>query len=256
MCQVSMMENLNHKERMHMPQVYPKAVMLTHTPDPLTLIYTAYKQCYSKKDVVLVYNDESILKQDKVNLVKKCMESGHHSPLEHVSFTFAVSGISRAASHQLVRHRIASHSQASQRYIKPSTDFDYVVPPTIDKNPELKDEYVKQIHSHMATYEKLTSEENHIAKEDARFLFPNAIATSLVVTMNARSLLNFFELRCCNRAQWEIRDIANQMLTHCQFVLPEVFVGAGPKCIRQGYCSEGAEFTCGKYPTKEEYFNK
>lgn len=174
---------------------------------------------------------------------------GHASVLEHVVFTFGVEGISRAASHQLVRHRIASYSQQSQRYV--TADFGYVTPGTIGEADGRRGKkgdagLAAQFHDHMersaALYAKLV--EGGIPAEDARFVLPNASETRILVTMNARELHHFFALRLCRRAQWEIREAALRMFRLAAGHAPLLFEGAGPGCVR-GKCPEG-EFGCGK----------
>jgi thymidylate synthase (FAD) len=182
--------------------------------------------------------DETEIKR----LIAKVLELGHFSVLEHASFTFAIEGISRACSHQLVRHRIASFSQQSQRYVK-MTEFEFPLPPSIEQNETL----VKQFHQAMSEAQKYYSAfiDAGIPAEDARYVLPNATETKLIMTANARSLLNFFELRLCTRAQWEIRNLAQLMLQEVRRVAPNIFSTAGPTCESKGYCSEGT-MGCGK----------
>lgn len=167
-----------------------------------------------------------------------------NSVWEHATFTFGLEGVSRALTHQLVRHRIASYDQQSQRYVS-AKQFEYVVPPKIAKNPEAKELFEKTMSDLQNTYDRLV--ELGIPKEDSRYVLPNACASRLICTMNVRSLMHFFGLRCCTRAQWEIRDMANQMLKICQEVAPKVFV-AGANCEQLGYCPEG-DMCCGRAPT-------
>jgi thymidylate synthase (FAD) len=200
---------------------------------------------------------------------------GHESPIEHVSFTFAVEGISRACSHQLVRHRIASFSQQSQRYVKFGS-FDYVIPPAVKNDEQALALYNEQMNSAAQSYEKLSEiltkkytaefmsagldeksaslKAQKKAIEDARFVLPNACETKIIVTMNARSLMNFFRLRCCNRAQWEIRAVAHEMLKCVSEVAPNLFKNAGPSCVRGG-CTEG-KMSCGKPEEMREFFKE
>ncbi len=172
-------------------------------------------------------------------LVRRVLASGHTSVLEHASFTFAIDGISRACSHQLVRHRQASYSQQSQRYVH-NEEPDYVVPSRI-KELGQEDRFKQAMENAWAMYRALEIAGVH--QEDARLVLPNAASTRLVVTMNARALHHFFSLRCCRRAQWEIRDLANEMLRQCRRVAPVLFETAGPGCAR-GPCPEGAK-SCG-----------
>lgn len=185
--------------------------LIACTPDPLNTIWLAYRQCRTP-----IPKNEST--ENKRRLVLNCIKLGHLSPLEHVNFTFSVSGVSRALSHQLVRHRIASYSQLSQRAHMPD---DFVVPPGIAKDKEAADVYHKHVESALTIYQWLLDQE--IKKEDARYLLPQAMATSLIITMNCRALLHFFEQRCHAAAQWEIRQLANAMRDICKSKLPEVF---------------------------------
>ena len=192
--------------------------------------------------------------ETQADFVAKVLESGHESPIEHVSFTFAVEGVSRALTHQLVRHRLASYSQQSQRYVDGS-NFDYILPPAIARIPEARARYEAFMEETARTYADLRGLlERHgragaKANEDARFVLPQAAESKVVITMNCRALLHFFELRCCARAQWEIRAMAQAMLALCRRELPVVFSSAGARCERLGYCPEGDRFCCGRYPT-------
>lgn len=228
--------------------------LLAHTPDALSLIYAAFRQCYHAGFVGDMWPKllkGEIDRQKQADFVEQVMESGHVSPIEHVSFTFAVQGVSRALTHQLVRHRIASYSQQSQRYVDGS-NFDYILPPSIAGNELARERFVRCIEAIGDAYrdvKALLEQAGHgQAKEDARFLLPQAAETRIVLTMNCRGLLNFFEHRCCMRAQWEIRALAEAMLSECRKALPAVFDVAGARCERLGYCPEGERFTCGRYP--------
>ncbi|MBR5734061.1 MAG: FAD-dependent thymidylate synthase [Desulfovibrionaceae bacterium] len=237
-----------------MPETSVSVTLLAHTPDPLALVYAAFRQCYFAGSVADMWPrllKGEISRQKQAELVDRVMASGHTSPIEHVSFTFALSGVSRALTHQLVRHRIASYSQQSQRYVD-ATDFDYVIPPKIAANPEARKLFTACMAQVGEAYTALKQllEEGGSAKEDARFVLPQAAASRIVVTMNCRSLLNFFEHRTCMRAQWEIRDAAGKMLAICRDVLPEIFTAAGPRCERLGYCPEGS-FSCGRFPARD-----
>jgi thymidylate synthase (FAD) len=195
------------------------------------------------------------------DFIRKVVASGHESPLEHVKFTFAIEGVSRALTHQLVRHRVASYSQQSQRYVK-AENFNYIIPPSIQEDGEMKKKFIKIMEHIQKEYngmlddfkQKDTSGER--ANQDVRFILPQAAETKIVVTMNCRELFHFFAERCCARAQWEIRALAQAMLAICQKELPAVFSGAGAKCVRLSYCPETKQFSCGKYPVKEEALNK
>ncbi|MDQ7032313.1 MAG: FAD-dependent thymidylate synthase [Desulfonauticus sp.] len=232
-----------------------KVTLLAHTPNAISLVYAAFRQCYSSEfvgDKFEKWLRGEIPLEQQQTFIQNVLASGHESPVEHVSFTFAVGGVSRALTHQLVRHRIASYSQQSQRYVD-AKDFNYILPPAIATNPQARQIFEQFMNEAAQTYLKLQEllekdGRGKKANEDARFVLPNACETKIVFTMNCRSLLHFFELRCCNRAQWEIRELANKMLAICQEKLPVVFKNAGPKCKRLGFCPEG-KFSCGKYPT-------
>ena len=216
-----------------------KITLITHTPDPEKVIASAAKLCYSSSDIESLMSG---LTTEKIEVfIKKLTDLGHQSPLEHCSFTFGIEGVSRALSHQLVRHRIASYSQKSQRYVKEG-QFEYIVPPSIIENPICKDAFEDFVKNSQWTYDFLI--DNGIPAEDARFVLPNACETKIIVTMNIRTLLHFFEERCCNRAQWEIRHMAYAMLRICKDVAPNLFEKAGASCVR-GKCKEG-KMSCGK----------
>ncbi len=239
-----------------MPQADLRVELLAHTPDPLALIYAAFRQCYHAGFVADMWPrlcSGEISREKQTEFVESVMESGHVSPIEHVSFTFAVSGVSRALTHQLVRHRIASYSQQSQRYVDGS-DFEHVIPPAVATNVAAKERFLAcmaEIGSAYADIKALLEKDGRTgsrANEDARFVLPQAAASRIVLTMNCRSLLNFFEHRCCTRAQWEIRALADRMLKLCADALPAVFRHAGARCERLCYCPEGEKFTCGRFP--------
>ena len=208
------------------------------TPAPERMVALAARLCYSPSGIEDLREDVS--RKDVRGLVRKVLSMGHASTLEHVAFTFGIEGVSRATSHQLVRHRIASYSQQSQRYV--SADFGYVTPPGVSDHPELLEEYKRHMAASVALHEKLG--EAGIPAEDARFVLPNATETKIIVTMNARELRHFFSLRTCGRAQWEIREMALRMLTIAIAQAPLLFEDAGPGCAR-GKCPEG-EMTCGR----------
>ena len=244
-----------------MSQVKLNIKLLEMTQNAISIIYAACKQCYSTKFAGEIFEEKKDDMKKQEEFIKKVVKSGHESPLEHVKFTFAIEGVSRALTHQLVRHRIASYSQQSQRYVK-ETNFDYIIPPSIEEDETLRDEFVKVMGKIQTSYNKMIEKfkEKGIvgekANQDVRFILPQAAETKIVVTMNCRELLHFFEQRCCTRAQWEIRNLANKMLEICKEHLPAVFSNAGAKCERLGYCPEGRKFTCGKYPLKEDVIGK
>lgn len=215
-----------------------KVTLLAHTPEPEKLVAAAARLCYSNKQVSEIMDNFTEEKVEK--FIDKLVALGHESPLEHVSFTFGIEEISRACSHQLVRHRIASYSQKSQRYVK-ENNFGYITPESIVKNNMFReyDNFMRIVNNYYDTFLKAG-----IPAEDARMILPNACETSIIVTMNVRTLLNFFKHRDCNRAQWEIRSVAREMMKLCKEVAPKLFAKAGASC-RYGKCSEG-EMSCGE----------
>ena len=215
-----------------------KVTLITHTPDPERVVASAAKLCYSSSDIESLMNG---LTTEKIEtFIKKLTDLGHQSPLEHCTFTFGIEGVSRALSHQLVRHRIASYSQKSQRYVKEG-QFEYIVPPTITGNQADINVYENLMRHCQEAYDYFIR--NGIPAEDARFVLPNACETKIIVTMNIRTLLHFFEERCCERAQWEIRHMADTMLDICKGVAPNLFAKSGASCVR-GKCKEG-KMSCG-----------
>lgn len=286
-----------------------KVRVLEHTPNPENVVANAARLCYSNlgiEDLFSKYTDEQNQK-----MIENLMNLGHESPIEHVSFTFGVEGISRTLSHQLVRHRIASYSQQSQRYVK-LDQFEYVIPPHIEKSMYAKKIFIESMKKDQQTYDELVEvliansiHNNYLEKmyqsikillpdhqyindvcevyntpflgvthrkyiskfkecykdiysktekeaiEDARYVFPNACETKIVFTMNARSLLNLFKLRSCNRAQWEIRELSDKMLIECKKIAPNLFKYAGASCMF-GKCPEG-KMTCGNPRKVSEY---
>lgn len=233
--------------------------LLASTPNALSLIYAAFRQCYHAGFVADMWPklvEGAVDREVQADFVRKVLESGHDSPIEHASFTFAVAGISRACSHQIVRHRLASYSQQSQRYVDGSS-MDYVLPPAIANIPEARARFEAFMDEVGNAYRDLKGIlEAHgrkdKAKEDARFVLPQAAETRIVITMNCRALLHFFHLRCCRRAQWEIRALAEAMLALCKAELPAIFATAGAKCESLGFCPEAPRFACGRYPTREQ----
>jgi thymidylate synthase (FAD) len=230
-----------------MPEAALNVVLLRHTPEPEEVVAMAAKLCYSPSGVEEL--KEKIEAKDQAAFVEKLAFIGHLSPIEHVSFSFGIEGISRACSHQLVRHRVASYSQQSQRYVK-EEQFDYVIPPSIKQDPALTREFEKFMAEAQENYTKVLKRleergyKGEAGQQDARYLLPNAAETKIVVTMNARELLHFFRVRCCNRAQWEIREMAERMLAHVKRVAPTIFAKSGPGCL-YAPCPEG-KMTCGK----------
>jgi len=170
-------------------------------------------------------------------IIKRVAGYGHVSVIEHASFTFSIEGVSRAMTHQLVRHRIASYTQQSQRYVTYDTLEKYVTPPSVSDNEKAKKIFDGMLEKISETYKKLLN--LGIPKEDARFILPNAAKTNIIVTMNARELRHFFNLRCCARSQWEIREVAIEMFKQAKKAAPALFENAGPSCVELGYCPEG-----------------
>ena len=236
-----------------MPEKTLQVTMLAHTPDPEKTCALAARTCYS----ALEYEDlkELVAQKDQSQFLQRIMASGHLSVLEHASFTFGVSGVSRALLAQLTRHRIASFSVQSQRYVSLAEGFGYVIPPRVKSlGEEAVAEFEEQMRQMQAWYvswqEKFGQGEG--SNEDARFVLPNACETHITFTMNARELLHFFSLRCCNRAQWEIRSMAREMLRLCKQAAPVIFASAGPGCIK-GNCPEGAK-SCGRAAEMREFY--
>lgn len=245
--------------------------LLTYTPDPERTVACAAKLCYSAADIGTVR--EGLTEEKTGAFLDMLTEIGHESPIEHASFTFGIEGVSRSLLAQLTRHRLASYSVQSQRYVKEAA-FEFVLPPEIEALPEARAEFLLAMEEDQRHYERLAEllqekhkkeflaqglEEKAAARraekkaiEDARFVLPNACATKLICTMNARSLLNFFTHRCCGRAQWEIRELATEMLRLVRAAAPHIFEKAGPPCLR-GACPEG-KMSCGQAEAVRERF--
>ena len=243
-----------------------KVTLLAYTPEPEKLVAAAAKLCYSSSSPQTLM--DGLTPEKTESFLEMLQTIGHESPIEHVSFTFGIEGVSRSLLAQITRHRIASYSVQSQRYVR-EKDFQYVTPPEIAAIPEALELYEQTMTQIGESYDRLAAmlkqkhtetlmaggmEEKAAARkaekmaiEDARFVLPNACDTQMVVTMNARSLYNFFRHRCCNRAQWEIREVAYQMLALVHEVAPTLFQNAGAPCIC-GNCPEG-KMSCG-HPDK------
>ena len=240
-----------------------KVTLIAHTPEPEKVVAAAAKLCYSDSHISDLM--DGLTPEKTVAFLNKLTDLGHASPTEHASFTFAIEGVSRTLLAQITRHRIASFSVQSQRYVR-LDDFKYVIPPEIECIPEAKAAFIDSMNEDAKRYLDLVQklEDGHTARymaegmtekaarakaskqanEDARFVLPNACETKMIVTMNTRSLQNFFNLRCCNRAQWEIRALAEEMLRLVYPVAPTLFRDAGPRCLA-GPCPEG-RMCCGK----------
>ena len=219
-----------------------KTQLVRHTNDPDRVVALAARICYSGMDFGEL--NEKITDSAAAELVAMLRKMGHESPFEHASFTFCVEGVSRTATHQFVRHRIASYSQQSQRYVKAGEDEKFVVPPEIEDNPEAKEKVSAHYRAALKLYFELL--DMGVKKEDARYVLPEGAETRIMATMNARELLHFFEERLCQRAQWEIRTVAEKMLSLIRGGCPAIFETAGPKCVRLGGCPEG-KMTCGRF---------
>lgn len=213
--------------------------LINFTPNPERTVALAARICYSAVGVEEL--QQSFTREDEVRFLKKLVSVGHLSPLEHVSFTFAAEGVSRALTHQLVRHRIASYSQKSQRYVDES-NFAYIIPPSIQNNKEALSRYQAIMEEINGAYQALAQ---IVPKEDARYVLPQACESKIVFTFNARSLLNFFQQRLCLRAQWEIRQLASLMLQEVRQEAPVLFAKAGPTCETDQVCYEG-DMSCGR----------
>lgn len=226
-------------------KVTGKAKLIRYTADPEQTIALAAKLCYSGDEIDALI--DKIGEKDNAKFIRILTQMNHFSPFEHASFTFAVEGVSRAFLAQITRHRIASFSVRSQRYVNEGA-FDYVVPPAVEAlGQEAVERYENQMAQMLSWYREWQQDlggAGESANEDARFVLPNACETKMIVTMNARELMHFFSLRCCFRAQWEIRDIAWQMLAQVLRVAPAVFCNSGPACLR-GACPEGKK-CCGR----------
>jgi thymidylate synthase (FAD) len=250
-----------------------KVVLLSHSPLPEKVIAGAAKLCYSNSGIEDLF--DGLDQKKSADFVEMLASFGHDSPIEHISFTFGIEGVSRALTHQLVRHRIASFSQQSQRYVKLDS-FNFVVPPEIEACEDARQLFLKAMDDDLRSYNDITKaltdkhyndmikneidqstalrEAEKKAIEDARFVLPNACETKIIVTMNARSLKNFFKHRCCTRAQWEIKAVADEMLKQVKAVAPTLFSKSGPSCAF-GSCSEG-KMSCGLANQMKELYGK
>ena len=240
-----------------------KVSLIAHTPEPEKVVAAAAKLCYSNAHIDDLL--DGLTPEKSADFVRMLARMGHESPTEHASFTFAIEGVSRSLLAQITRHRIASFSVQSQRYVR-LDQFEYVTPPAVEEDAEglaafeqamaeeaehyrriaavLKEGHIRQLVAQGMDEEKAAKKAEKMAIEDARFVLPNACTTKMIVTMNARSLQNFFHHRCCNRAQWEIRELAEQMFKLVYEVAPALFAAAGPSCV-VGPCPEG-KMSCGR----------
>lgn len=265
------LQNGTIKKKIKNGGLYVNVTLITHTPLPEKIVAAAAKLCYSNSGVDTLMENMSDEKAEQ--FVDMLAGFGHESPVEHVTFTFGIEGVSRSFLAQITRHRIASFSVQSQRYVK-QNHFEFITPPAIADDPVSAEIYQNSMDNAIKSYMSLTdrlqkkyvtelmqngmneksarSKAEKMAIEDARFVLPNACETKMVMTMNVRSLRNFFRLRCCNRAQWEIRAVASEMLRLCCKAAPALFNTAGPSCCC-GSCSEG-KMSCGKAEEVREKF--
>lgn len=218
-----------------------KIRLINYTKNPEKIIAQSARLCYSELGIDEL--NEKFTDKSRTNLIEKIIKLGHYSVLEHATFTFAIEGISRVTSHQLVRHRLASFSQQSQRYVKINKEgFPYIVPKSIARKEKLNKIFIDAMEKLDGIYHILL--DHSIKTEDARYILPQAITTKMIISANARELLHIFKLRCCNRAQWEIREVATKILQEVKDIAPSIFENSGPPCIL-GPCPEG-ELSCGK----------
>ncbi len=250
-----------------------KVSLLAYTPNPEKVVAAAAKLCYSAVGIDELL--DGLTEEKSKEFVQLLAAMGHESPTEHVSFTFAIEGVSRALLAQITRHRLASYSVQSQRYVR-LDQFEYITPPEVQADAAANEAFAVAMQNENDNYLRIAAilKEGHISRlvkegmdektaikkaeklaiEDARFVLPNACATKMIVTMNTRSLINFFHHRCCSRAQWEIRELADRMLALVKEVAPALFVKAGPSCVA-GACPEG-KMSCGKtLEMRDKYAN-
>lgn len=229
-----------------MPEVKLHVALIRHTLSPEEIVALGARLCYSRATIDDL--TQRVSAKDQSDFVQKIMGMGHDSVLEHASFTFGVEGVSRVLLAQLTRHRLASFSVQSQRYVSYEHGFGYIVPPKIAAlGQDAADEYARQMdqmHQWYCQWQERLGAEGESSNEDARFVLPGACETRLMMTMNVRELRHFFSLRMCSRAQWEIRALATEMHRLCMEVAPALFADAGPGCLR-GACPEGAK-SCGR----------
>ncbi len=222
--------------------------LMDHTVSGEKLAAAAAWNCH-RKDIPF---SENISEKKKKEILKATLESGHEGVIEHVKFTFAIENVSRVLTHQLVRHRLASFDQQSQREVD-LENAGFIIPQEI-KNSKFEEEFKEKLEELLEFYEKM--QDAGINNEYARFILPNATATNIVMTMNARSLRHFLKLRTCNRAQNEIQELAFKILKKCREISPTIFNDAGPPCATKGECPEAKRFSCGDPYTKEDVKEK
>ncbi len=225
----------------------PVVNLISKPDNMLKTVYTACRTCYSADYPINIYNCTDD-KEKMLKLIERVISSGHYSTIEHIQVTFAISNVSRACTHQLVRHRHMSFSQKSQRYVKEKGQFDYIIPPTIEKNPELKEKFVEFMGKISEQYQEFV--DAGVPAEDARFVLPNAAASSLVASLNLREMIHLANLRLCTRAQYEIRTMVKMMCDELVKEEPWLKPYLVPKCERLGFCDE--DKSCGRKPKFEE----
>lgn len=229
----------------------PIVKLISKPENILRTIYTACRTCYSSDSPINIYDNTDDIEK-MLKLINRVVSSGHYSTIEHIQISFAISNVSRACTHQLVRHRHMSFSQKSQRYVKEKGQFDYIIPPTIAKEPVLKDKFEKFMEEISNKYQEFV--DAGIPAEDARFVLPNATSSSLVASLNLREMIHLSNLRLCTRAQYEIRMLVKAMCDELIKAEPWLKDYLVPKCVRFGFCDE--DKCCGRMPKKDEIFNK
>ena len=229
----------------------PVVHLISKPENMLKTIYTACRTCYSADTPFNIYNSTDD-EEKMLNLIERVISSGHYSTIEHIQVSFAISNVSRACTHQLVRHRLMSFSQKSQRYVQEKGQFDFIIPPTIYKNPELKEKFISFMGEISDKYQEFI--EAGIPAEDARFVLPNATSSSLVASLNLRELIHLAQLRLCTRAQYEIRIMVKAMCDEITKEEPWLKEYLVPKCEFNGFCDEHK--SCGRKITKSELFAK
>ena len=229
----------------------PEVKLISKPNNLLKTIYTACRTCYSADTPINIY-DAADDEEKMLKLISRVISSGHYSTIEHIQISFAISNVSRACTHQLVRHRHMSFSQKSQRYVKEKGQFDYIIPPTIEKNPELKEKFEQFMSDISNKYQEFV--EAGIPAEDARFVLPNATASSMVASLNLREMIHLANLRLCSRAQYEIRTLVKMMCDELSAQEPWLKDYLVPKCVRLGFCDENK--CCGRMPKREDLLKK
>ena len=225
----------------------PVVNLISKPDNMLKTVYTACRTCYSADYPINIYNNTDD-EEKMLKLIERVISSGHYSTIEHIQVSFAISNVSRACTHQLVRHRHMSFSQKSQRYVKEKGQFDYIIPPTIEKEPELKEKFENFMNKISEQYQEFV--DAGIPAEDARFVLPNAAASSLVTSLNLRELIHLANLRLCTRAQYEIRTMVKMMCDALTAEEPWLKPYLVPKCERYGFCDE--DRSCGRKKTREQ----